>query len=214
MYITMQIKKLTKKADLFYRLAAGKDGLEAILKKLSELETFTDRVDYAEEQLEHFSSGSSRVIYLTPDKTVLKLAKNNRGIAQNKVEANPKMASKYINETLKADKKGYWKISPFLDKITEKEFEKMTGVDFKDFGEAMSYGLKTISEDSSAKKPKNFDKVKKLEIYQELVKLGKKFELLPGDIERISSWGKVDDHPVLLDAGLTRDIYDEFYESS
>jgi hypothetical protein len=209
----MKIEDLISQANLFYRLAT-KDSLDTILKTLSDLDTFTDRVDYAEKHLEHLSSGSSRVIYLTPNKTVLKLAKNNRGIAQNKVEANPKMTSKYVNKTLKADKNGVWKISPFLDKITEKDFKEMTGIDFKDFGEAISYGLKAISENSDAEKPKDFDKIKKLDIYKEIIRLGEEWDLLPGDIERISSWGTDKGHPVLLDAGLTRDIYDEFYDSA
>lgn len=205
---------LFQKAVLFCKLAADKDNSAEILKKLSSFDTFKDRVDYAEKQMEHLSSGSSRVIYVMKDGSVLKLAKNERGVAQNKVEANPKMKSIYINKTLKADKDGIWKTSPFLDKITEKEFEKMTGVPFEDFGEAISFGLKSVSEDGSAKEPKGFDKVKKLDLYQEIVKLGKEFELMPGDISRISSWGQIDDHPTLLDAGLTKDIFDEFYESS
>ena len=208
----MNIDSLLKQVNLFYRLASGET--EAVLKKLSELETFKDRVDYAEDKLEHLSSGSSRVIYVLPgEKKVLKLAKNERGVAQNKAESNPKMKSKYITKTLRSDKNGYWKISEYLDKITAKEFEKMTGVDFDDFGEALRYGLKSVS-DNDAKKPKNFSEIEKLDMYKDLIKLGKEFELMPGDMARISSWGKIDDHPLLLDAGLTKDIYDEFYDSS
>lgn len=209
----MGIEQLIKSISFFYKLATSEQNISEILKKLSGFDTFKDRVDYAEDNIEHLSSGSSRVIYVLPDKTVLKLAKNERGIAQNKVEANPEMKSKFINKTLKADKNGYWKTSPFLEKITEKEFEEITGISFKDFGDAISYGLKDISEDKDAKKPKNMEKIKKLDLYQDLVKLGKRYRLMPGDMARISSWGKVDNHPTLLDAGLTKDIYKEFYRS-
>jgi hypothetical protein len=217
----MNVDRIVRLADIFYAIAVKSEDLpensddpETILKNLSKLETFKARVDYAEKNLKHLSSGSSRVIYVLPDKTVLKLAKNDRGVAQNKVESEPGMKSKYINKTLKADKDGVWRISPFLDKITEKEFEKMTGVSFKDFGEALGYGLKSVSDNSDKKKPDDFEDISKLDIYKELVEIGKKYELLPGDLERISSWGQVDDHPIVLDAGLTRDIYDEFYETS
>lgn len=210
----MNVEQLVRRANLFYKLAAGDSSSAEILKKLSEFETFTDRVDYAEDKMEHLSSGSSRVIYVMPDDTVLKLAKNERGVAQNIAEANPKMKSKFINKTLKADKDGLWKTSPYLDKITEKEFEKMVGATFEDFGEAIEYGLKGVTKNSGEKEPKGFSKVEKLDLYKDLVKLGKKFKLMPGDIARISSWGKVDNHPCLLDSGLTKEIYDEFYEKS
>lgn len=209
----MGMEKLLKRINLFHKLATSEKNIDKILEKLSSFDTFKDRVDYAENNIEHLSSGSSRVIYVLPDKTVLKLAKNDRGVAQNKVEGNPKMKSKFINETIKLDKNGYWKTSPFLEKITEKEFEKMVGISFKDFGEAISYGLKDVSEDKDAKKPENFGKIEKTDLYRDLVKLGKQFSLMPGDMARISSWGQVDDHPTLLDAGLTKDIYKKFYRS-
>jgi hypothetical protein len=210
----MNLKIVARAAQLFYALATEKAPLETVLKQLSTLETFKDRVDYAEEHLEHLSSGSSRVIYRLPDGRVLKLAKNERGRAQNKAEGNPKMKSKFINETLKMDPEGQWKISPYLEKITEKEFEKMTGIPFKDFGEAIRYGLREVSGNEDNPKPDNFSEIEKLELYQELVKLGRRFSLLGGDLARISSWGQKDNHPVALDAGLTKDIYDEFYEDT
>ena len=211
----MKLDKLLTRINRFFKLAteseelpADSKDLETVLKNLSKLETFKARIDYAEKNLEHLSSGSSRVVYVTHDKEVLKLAKNERGIAQNKVES--KIRCKYVNETTKSDSDGVWKLSPFLDKINEKEFKELTGVDFEDFGKALDHGLEDVSGDSAAK-PKNFAKIKDSDIYKQLIKVGKEFDLMPGDMSRISSWGKIDDHPTLLDAGLTREIYDEFY---
>lgn len=178
--------------------------LNATLNKLSKIETYKDRIAFAEKHFEHLSSGSSRIIYLTDDKQVLKLAKNDRGIAQNKVEA--KVKSKYVNKTTKHDPDGIWKLSPYCDKITEKEFETITGVPFKEFSEAVDHG---VSKDK--KKPKHFDTISKSSIYKEMLRLNKEYKLLPGDLTRISSWGKCDGVPVLLDAGLTREVYDDFY---
>lgn len=213
----MHINRLVNRVNLFLKLATDSEKLPensddpaVILKNLSSLETFKARVDYAEKNLGHLSSGSSRVVYTMPGKKeVLKLAKNDRGVAQNKVES--KMKCKYINKTTKSCPEGCWKISPFLDKVTEKEFEELTDLNFKDFGEALDYGLKSVSE-SSAKKPKNFEEISKTEMYKTLVDCGKEYDLMPGDLSRISSWGQVDGHPTLLDSGLTREIYDEFYE--
>ena len=212
----MKLDKLLNTVHRFFKLATDSEELPAdskdvatILKNLSKLETHKARGDYADRNLEHLSSGTSRKVLTMPGgKEVMKLAKNDRGIAQNKAEAAIKC--KYVNKTVKSDPDGIWKISPFLDKIDEKEFEKLIGVDFKSFGKALEHGLESVSGDKEAK-PKNFDEIKDLDIYKELVACGKKHQLMPGDMSRISSWGKINNHPTLLDAGLTKEIYDEFY---
>lgn len=209
----MDIDKVLLLTKLF--ALAAKDTIPAdskdaatILKNLSSIETFTDRNAYAERNLDHMSSGSSRLIYSLGKGLVLKLAKNEKGIAQNKAEANPKIKSKYVNPTLKADKDGLWKISPKLEKITEKEFEELTDINFKDFGEAISYGV-----DKDEKKPEHFEEISKSDLYKEMIRLNKEFDILMGDVERISSWGVKDNCPVLLDTGLTSSIFNLYYDS-
>lgn len=213
---TLDILRL---ANRFYVLAKAEElpadakDAETILKNIENLETYAARIKYAEKNLDHLSSGSSRIVYTLPDGTILKLAKNDRGLAQNKAEGNPKMKSPYLNKLLKKAKNHAWINMQFLDKITEKEFEKMTGLDFDDFGEAIRYGLKSVSDNSGMEKPDNFDEVSKTKVYKELYNVGKEFKLMPGDMARISSWGTKDNHPVLIDAGLTKEIFDKYYDS-
>jgi hypothetical protein len=142
-------------------------------------------------------------------KDVLKLAKNESGLAQNKAES--KVKSKHINKTTKFDKDGVWKISPLANKITEKQFAELTGVNFKEFAECIEYGLKNISEDK-VKKPKYFEEVSESSVYKDLLAAGKKYKLMPGDLARISSFGELDNVPVVLDAGFDRKVFEEFYE--
>jgi len=216
----MNVNKILRFASIFESLAAAdKEGLPedskdlgVVLKNIQKLETYNARKKYAERNLKHLSSGSSRIVYLTPEKTILKLAKNDRGIAQNKVESNPKMKSKYLNKVLRKASNHAWIEVSFLKKITVKQFEKMTGLDFDEFGEAISYGLKAVSGSKDMKEPDNFDEVSKSRIYKDLVDVGRKFKLMPGDIARISSWGTKDGLPVLIDAGLTKDVFEEYYE--
>lgn len=216
----MDTKKILKLANLFQVLAASEDlpadskDLKTILKNLEELENYNSRKEYAEKNLKHLSSGSSRIVYLTPEKTILKLAKNDKGIAQNKAESNPKMKSKYLNEVISSAKDNSWMETHYLDKITVKDFEEMTDLKFEDFGDAIRYALKSVSGNTDIKKPKNFDEVEKSEIYKEVKKVGAEFKLMPGDLARISSWGTKDGRPVLIDAGLTKDVFADFYESS
>jgi hypothetical protein len=216
----MNPNKLLRFANMFYSLAVGEDlpsdseDLKTILANLERLETYNARKKYAERNLKHLSSGSSRIVYLTPSKTIIKLAKNDKGIAQNKAEANPKMKSKYLNQILSCAKNFAWLETHYLEKITEKEFEQMTGLKFEQFGDSLRFSLKEISGNKDAKKPEDFDKVSESDIYKELKDIGQRFKLLPGDLARISSWGTKDGRPVLIDAGLTRDIFDEYYEDS
>ncbi len=216
----MNPDRLLKLAEHFYALAtkeelpADSDNLKKVLKNIEKLENYNSRQKYAERNLERLSSGSSRVVFLTDDDTIIKLAKNDKGIAQNEAECNPKMKSKYINKVISHAKDFSWMQTYYLDKITAKEFEKMTDISFEDFGRAIRYGLKAVSGNTDKEKPKNFDKVEKTEIYKQVKEVGAKFKLMPGDLARISSWGTRDGIPVLIDAGLTKDVYADFYESS
>lgn len=205
---------------MFYSLAAGEElpvnstDLKTVLSNLEHLETYAARKEYAEANLKHLSSGSSRIVYLTSGKTIIKLAKNDKGIAQNKAEANPGMKSKYTNKILSDAQNNSWIEVPYLEKITTTEFKKMTGLEFDDFGESIRFGLKDVSGNSDQEKPKNFEEVAKSDIYKEVRDVGEKFKLMPGDIARISSWGTKEGHPVLIDTGLTKDVFADFYEDS
>lgn len=216
----MSLNKLLRKAEMFYLLASESEklpedskDLKTVFKNLDSLETYQARKKYAEKNLKHLSSGSSRIVYKASDGTIIKLAKNDKGIAQNKAEANPKMKSKFLNKIIGYSKNYVWIQTHFLKKIKVGDFEEMTGLDFNDFGDNISYGLKNISE-SDKKKPDSFDEVSKSDIYKEICRIAKKFKLMPGDLVRISSWGTKDDLPILIDAGLTKDVYEDFYDDS
>jgi hypothetical protein len=216
----MHPNKLLRFATLFHSMAAGEklpansSNLKTILSNLEMLETYAARKKYAEANLKHLSSGSSRLVYLTPNRTIIKLAKNDKGIAQNKAESNPQMKSRYLNKVLSYAKNYSWMEVSYLEKITEKEFQEMTGLQFEDFGNAIRFGLQDVSGNSNKEKPKNFEEVSKSDIYKELRDVGEKFKLMPGDLARISSWGTKEGYPVLIDAGLTKDVFADFYEDS
>jgi len=214
----MHPNKLLRFANMFHSLAASEElpadskELKTVLSNLAKLETYNARKQYAEKNLTHLSSGSSRIVYLTPGKTIVKVAKNDKGIAQNKAEANPEMKSKFLNEILGHATNYAWIETCYLDKITTKQFEEMTGIPFSDFDEAIRFGLKNVSDNKDLTKPKNFDRVSDSEVYKEMKRVGERFKLMPGDIARISSWGTKDDRPILIDAGLTAQVFADFYE--
>lgn len=214
----MDFNKLLKIASYFEALAtkeelpADSKDLKTILKNLEGLDNYNSRKEYAEKNLKHLSSGSSRIVYSTTKDTIIKLAKNDKGVAQNKAECNPKMKSKFINKVISHAKDYSWMQTHYLEKITVKQFEKMTGLNFEEFGSAIGYGLKNVSGNKDREKPENFDEIEKSEIYREMKRIGTRFKLMPGDLRRISSWGAKDGKPVLIDAGLTKEVYADFYE--
>ena len=217
----MNLRKIVALTNLFYSLANDKtmpdnsENLKTILKNISELETYISRKEYAEKNLKHLSSGSSRIVYLTPEKTIVKMAKNDRGIAQNKAENNSgKLNSKYLNKPLDCASNYSWIEVPYLEKITTKDFKEMTGLDFDEFGDAIRYNLKSISGNTDKEKPENYDVISKNPMFKEIGAVAKELDLMPGDLARISSFGKKDNHPVLIDVGLTKNVFEEFYEST
>lgn len=206
------IKKLIILAKQFNVMAQAEklpedsNNLKTILKNIDKLETFNAKKKYAEKNLKHLSSGSSRVVYLTPNKTVVKLAKNEKGLAQNKAEASPKYKSKYINKTISSSKDYNWIEVDYLNKITNKEFKELSKIEFNDFCNSLRHELR------DKKKPSNFDEVSKSSFYKEIVNLINKNDLAVGDVCRISSWGEKDNRPILIDTGLTSKIFEKYYE--
>ena len=213
----MNPNKILRFASMFYSFASSEQlpenskDIDVILKNIEELETFKARKKYAEKNLKHLSSGSSRIVFMTKKNTVIKLAKNDKGIAQNKAEANLKGESKFINKVINHSHNYSWIESKFLKKITEKQFQKMTGVDFDDFGDCIRYALKSISG-SKKEKPDDYKEISEIPLFKELKEIAKKNHLLGGDIARISSFKTNGEYPILVDLGLTKKIFDKFYE--
>lgn len=217
----MSLNNLLKLAESFYSLALkaeklpkNSNSLSTILSNVSKLDNFNSRIKYCEKNLKHLSSGSSRIVYLTSNNNVIKLAKNEKGIDQNKSEAKLKTKSKYFNLVSNYDKNFLWIQVPYIDKITENDFKEITSINFKDFGKCIMYGLKKIEENPDIKKPKHFDEISQNSLYKEVVEVGKKYNLLPGDLDRISSWGAKNNIPVVIDCGLTKETYKKHYDSS
>jgi predicted transcriptional regulator len=58
------------------------------LKKLSNLEYFSHRVDWCKQRYKYISSGSARKVFHYSDTLVIKIAYNDKGIAQNMAECD------------------------------------------------------------------------------------------------------------------------------
>ncbi len=176
---------------------------------LKPLKSFAKRVKYCEEHYRRIASGSARIIYDLGDGTVLKLAKNPKGIAQNTTENDYGLNNWYkdiIATVSKAAEDNSWIVSQKAEKITPTEFKNITGVSFKDFAEYLRCAFYFLP------KPENIKNLEENEFVGRVISMVADFDLQIGDLYRISSFGKINNKVVITDYGLTKSVYIEHYQ--
>lgn len=178
------------------------------MKQFESLENTNMMLSYAESFLEFLGKGSSRAAFILSNKYALKIALNQKGIAQNKTEVavytNPKTKS-VIAKVHNADSEYKWLISDIvrpLQKGSEREFMSLTGLDWERFKKFLNE--KDLTE-FKGEPPKIAVAVKATMEANNLLK---------GDIREIDHWGKTPDgRLVLLDYGFTGEVWDEHYSA-
>lgn len=138
---------------------------------------------------EYLGEGISRIAYGINDYWVVKVAKGMEGLYQNKVELYVYRHSgsrfrKYLCPII-------WHRPDMImmpRAIPLSKISRCTKVD-----------LKSIRPEPEA--------------YKDLLAFTNRFYMLPEDIEATSSWGLVNNIPVLIDYGCTDEKGDEFYDS-
>src|SRR3989304_3806367 len=135
------------------------------LDEFLKMNSFAAQVRYANEKLERIAQGSARIIYIIDDKTVLKLAKNQKGIAQNEVERS--LSNDYmvpddiIAKVLEEDEKDRWIVMERAKKIGKARFRQlMDGVEIQNF---YYYIIANTKYSSRRNSNSNYDIDKKLD---------------------------------------------------
>ena len=192
------------------------------IKEFEKINSFIARKRYADEYLRKIGAGSSRIVYETPDGKVLKLAKNPKGIAQNEYECglgNDYYAADYITEIFDCDPNNLWILSEKAKKLTPTRFKQLTGVPID--------GLNTFlhnmyAKNNPSKRMHVFGGVDnnfylENEFAKGIIEFMLTYDMPAGDLGRLSSYGEVirDGQPdvVLVDYGLSQDVYSSYYES-
>ncbi len=125
--------------------------------------------------------GSGRKVYDLKNGYVVKVAKNNRGIEQNKAE----------HHLAELDQQGIFaKVESISDDNRYLIMEKATPI--RSFAEVWRYY-----------EVRNHVQLFSLDKFQDL---SKKYDLLNADLRRRSSWGLVNGKPVIIDFGFTRAV--------
>ena len=192
-------------------------------------QSFKKIIEYANKNGKRLASGSSRTVFEIPYEnrpTVLKIAKNRKGLSQNMVEGDYGLYRMYPDITvplIDVDEEydePRWIHLEKADKITESQFKSITGLEFKVFG-------KVLQDDEARRKGgKNSwqynylykipeDKIKQVknsELFSDVTDLLGNFDLLAGDLTRINNWGLYKGKPVIIDLGFNEQVQKEYYK--
>lgn len=138
----------------------------------------------------YMGEGISRKVFAINDKYVIKIAKGMEGLYQNKVEL---YVFKHCGERYRK----------YLCPIVWNKPDMLVmprAVPLKSIEPSLKkVDLKNIRSESEA--------------YEDIMRLTKKFLLLKDDIQSASSWGKINDIPLLIDYGCTSHEGDYFYNN-
>lgn len=197
------------------------------MEEFKKLTSFNARVQYCNQRLERLGSGSGRIVYRIDDATVLKLARNNKGVAQNEAEADDWYARQngLTTEVYDTDENHLWIEMQLARKARAADFRRLTGHDFRFMCGFVDY-VRSLYARRTMWGP-YVDK----ETYDAFVESGE-FEdsffyylydymtnmtlEAVGDLKRPSSWGVVTDPDgeerlVIVDMGLNDTVYNDYY---
>ena len=196
------------------------------------ISSYNGKMRYCETHLQKMASGSARVVYKIDETKVLKLAKNNKGIAQNETEyglSNDYYRSSILAQTFDFDEESsYWIEMELARKVKPNDFKQVIGYPIN----FIKFFINEIAGEYSNKggyyeRPPEYlflmnlfyvedmEDFKNWEWFNELADYLRNYRIPSGNITRISSWGLVNrngkDNLVVIDFGLTDDVYNSYY---
>lgn len=184
------------------------------------LRSFNQRIQYCEQNLQRISSGSSRIVYKIDDIKVLKLAKNNKGLAQNEVEiqwGTDYYFQSILAHTFDSDDKNLFVEMELAKKCTPSLFIKEFGFPVDKLG----YWLLNRKEENRGKRPfmhiepEIQNKLDNSDFANLIFEFMDASDAPHGDFGRLNSYGVVkrdnQDSIVLIDFGLTGEVYSSYY---
>lgn len=208
----MQPLDLYAKCSQFHKLAISlAENRDPVLKQISELKSYDDRKDLAEEHWELLGEGSARAVYRINKELVIKIAINDKGEAQNAVEMKVDLQKPCSNPVIAADAKGKWLITYYTDSITKEEFKDAIGFSFDTFMKALFYVFN--NESDSKKAPQDYDEIRKCSMFQCVASMVIDGALLLGDVDKPSSWGKREGKIVIRDYGFNKPVFEANYKT-
>lgn len=166
-------------------------------------------------------SGSSRLVYQIDDNRVLKLARNQKGIAQNDVESqmyhqNFDIFPKIFNKS----PDGLWIDCEYVLPAKAADFQQCLGMKWKDVCEIINQIASQYSRYSYRNySDENWKHLEELmynnHFFYELNDYMSNEQIPPGDLLRLANWGMTmrdgQATMVILDSGFNEQVWKDYY---
>lgn len=187
------------------------------MEEFKQIRSFSERVRYCENRLRRISSGSGRIVYQVDDQKVLKLAKNQKGIAQNEVESDNFLQSySIVARVFETDDNDTFVEMELAKKCSKSDFERITGFKIELIYPYLYNRFKLrYNETKRPISPEDEEILDENEWMYDLGELVGDYDIHIDDLTRLSSYGIVKreygDEVVLIDFGLTQGVYNDYY---
>jgi ribosomal protein S18 acetylase RimI-like enzyme len=195
--------------------------------------SFKSRLAYALERAKKLGTGSSRVattIEYQGRPTVLKIAKNAKGLAQNSVEADI-LSDGYANQLGiliplidydEQNREPSWIHTELAQKASEKQLCAMLGCEnlsqlvniaWAITGRKKYLGTYQQYVDHLQQKGKSEQEIETCTDYaNKLAELNSSFDVELADFARAANWGIYNGTPVIIDVGFNSNVLDQYYK--
>lgn len=187
------------------------------VEEFKKLKSFNKRIQYCEEKLTRISSGSSRIVYKIDESKVLKLAKNQKGIAQNEAEinfSNDYMWDGITAEIFNDDENSLWVEMELARKVTPTIWMNIVGMSLNDMMDCVRF-VEGQKSSYSKNIPPMLDEAYENEFTSRILDLIANYDIPSGDFGKYSTYGVVnrkgEDDIVIIDYGLTTDVMNKHY---
>lgn len=193
------------------------------LPEFLNINSYAGRMAYATQHLPKIGVGSGRIVFDIDGEKVLKLAKNQKGVAQNETESGAgyyRDTQHIVTEIFESADNNTWLISEKAKKVNEKRIKELTGIPSLN---DLFYFLRNYEEQSKGKReifpqePEMEEFFWENEFAQDLSNFLANYAQSAGDMGRPSTYGEVlrDSQPtiVLTDYGINDDVIDTHYNS-
>lgn len=171
--------------------------------------------------LDKLGTGTTRVVFVADPTTVIKVAKNAKGLAQNEAEID--ISNNTDEEAVVAKVKDFDEGYSYIEaerarRVKPTDFKRIVGFQMKDIMSSLHIWRDNHNGiENWRAKPENYKQILETSFMQELAEMVGNFDMGVGDIDRISSWGIVNrggkEHLVMIDYGLTMDIFKQLYSA-
>lgn len=158
--------------------------------------------------------GTSRAAFDLGDKHAIKIALNKAGIAQNKVEAHisEKLLDLPLAHVRYIAKNNLFMVVDKAMPFNEPHFKEYFGISFKNFA-SIAHELCDYEGENGPEFKAVADR-----LYNSLPENARilimnlaKHGVVACDLDKRNQWGDIDDHPVIIDYGLSYDVWNEHY---